>query len=246
MSNIKAPQRTALRINQFEVNVRHGIERRYGPHGASEQTRLTLSLACHASLPVLLSADFVHLLRINFFNGHSDNGEELPPEAERDLLFSDLCTELGGGLYEIPADIRTTLLKRLLNEYGMDRLKEVSALLWSYTMGKTVWGENRRLENAQRLTALNFLEPKLAREWTRNARNRLGHMRGEQDWAVAMIAELEELGRYNRQVKKAALKTAGTRSGCGRRSPGPQGHGPYFEEKGLCGHGAGRCRPGSG
>lgn len=97
---------------------------------------------------------------------------------------------------KISPDVREVLLKRLLKVYDLDRLKMVAALLWKYTKSKTAWGENKRLENAQRLTALNFLDPDQAQTWRRNAKERLGKMSGEEDWAMAMIRWLEKVDSY--------------------------------------------------
>ncbi|HAW50758.1 MAG TPA: hypothetical protein DCX54_00280, partial [Flavobacteriales bacterium] len=202
--------RALSRIEEFEFDVQRRIQRRLGIVRSSPQEKLILNLACHAALPVLLNAEIVHLIRINFFNGVFKKGEELTSTAERDFLFSDICVEIGGGLYKIDQDVRKVLLERLLSEYGIDRAQKVAALLWKYTANKTSWGENARLDNAQRLTALNFLDPGQARTWRNNARDRIGKMSSEEDWALAMITELEKLDTFNipseKTVKYATAK----------------------------------------
>ena len=49
-------------------------------------------LAMHAALPLGLTPDLLHLIRVNFA-GHA------PWIAEADLLLSPLCREVGGELY---------------------------------------------------------------------------------------------------------------------------------------------------
>jgi|GEM_PF-1887407 len=196
-------------LEEFKFEIQQKYKHRFGERKSSNEivtlSESILNLASHAALPVLLNAEFVHLLRINFFNGafenKTGNKDLLSYIDEQDILLSDLCSELGSGLYKIIPEVRTVLLERLLTEYGLDRLKGVAALLWKYTATKTVWGENKRLENAQRLTALNFLDPNKAKEWCDTASERIGSMSEEEDWAVAMIAELETLGSYTRPEK---------------------------------------------
>jgi hypothetical protein len=87
---------------------------------------VALQLAFHAALPVALSADLLHLLRINFF---LDPPRTLSYTAEFELLLSPLCEEIGEGLYEIKPEIRNILLKKLyLLDQGI-RLKEVASRL---------------------------------------------------------------------------------------------------------------------
>lgn len=93
-SETKSHQRALLRLEEFEFEVQQRVRRRSSAEMTSSQAKLTLYLACHAALPVLLNAEIVHLLRINFFNGVFKKGEVLPYAAEQDLLFSDLCAKL--------------------------------------------------------------------------------------------------------------------------------------------------------
>ena len=72
-----------------------------------------LDLASHAALPVALSSELLHLIRINFFYTHS--GLDYSSEAE--LLLSPLCREVGEDLYEILPEARAKLLERLYCRY---------------------------------------------------------------------------------------------------------------------------------
>jgi hypothetical protein len=86
--------------------------------------RGALELAMHAALPLGLSPELVHLLRVNFAPG-------APFIAEADLLLSPLCAEVGGGMYEMDADVRELLLDELSHTpgYGAPRVRAVARFL---------------------------------------------------------------------------------------------------------------------
>jgi small GTP-binding protein len=148
-----------------------------------------LDLARHAALPVALDPGLVHLLRTNFFLD-CPGGPSLPSTAEADLLLSNLCHEVGDGLYEIEPAIRDLLLEGL----GEDRLREIATLLWQYTARRAPWIDRPMLERAQQLTALGVLDPDRARDWLDRAEIVSGSLMAEaekKEWFVAMRAELE-------------------------------------------------------
>jgi small GTP-binding protein len=148
-----------------------------------------LDLACHAALPVVLDAEFVHLLRTNFF---LDLREPLDFTAEVDFLLSPLCHEIGGGLYEIDPDVRDVLLSRLIDRHGTGRLREVATLLWQYTDRRSPWPDRPILERAQQLTALSFLDPRRARQWLTDVETKTGRTGlDDREWFVAMRREVE-------------------------------------------------------
>ncbi|MEI6045771.1 MAG: SUMF1/EgtB/PvdO family nonheme iron enzyme, partial [Chloroflexota bacterium] len=169
------------------------FERKYG--------KGTLHLAYHAALPVVLNPDLLHLIRINFL---LEQG--VPFTAEGDLLLSPLCGEIGDELYEIEPSIRDLLLRELVKEYGLERVREVANLLWQYTQRSPVWSGREGLEKAQQLTALNFLDPEVAKEWLKQAENSLHGTAYdiERAWFVAMWKELE---RGEVIISSAAEKT---------------------------------------
>jgi formylglycine-generating enzyme required for sulfatase activity len=149
-----------------------------------------LKLATHAALPVVLNADVVHLLRINYF---LDPPNTLPYAAEAQLLLSPLCTEIGDGFYVIDPDVRDVLLHRLLQDarFGGARLRDVARLLWEYSGTGAPWQERPGLTEAQQLTALNFIDPPRALNWLDRARRAEGAAPVADDrWFVALEREL--------------------------------------------------------
>ncbi|MCP4344422.1 MAG: DUF1566 domain-containing protein [Desulfobacterales bacterium] len=139
-------------------------------------------LACHAALPIVLSPDLLHLIRINFF---MDMPDALLYTAETDLLLSPLCLEIGDDLYEIHPQVRDELLKELLKHEDKDRIRKLASLLWQYTEKFIPWRNNERLERAQQLTALNFLYPEKAREWLV-----IAEKCSDREWLAAMYKEI--------------------------------------------------------
>lgn len=147
-------------------------------------------LACHASVPVVLSADLLHLLRVNFF---LDPPEPLPYTTESDILLSPLCNEIGDDLYEIPSPIRDILLRELATThvYGDQRIREVATLLSQYDKHFSPWKGNLSLERGQQLTALNFLDPPSAKRWLEVAEEGFHQSSpNEREWFIAMRDEL--------------------------------------------------------
>jgi hypothetical protein len=86
-------------------------------------------LAMHAALPLGLTPDLLHLVRINF-------ASSAPWIAEADLLLSPLCREVGGDLYEMVPDVRELLLDELRSdaEFGPTRIREVAEFLVEYSV----------------------------------------------------------------------------------------------------------------
>ena len=153
--------------------------------------RQLLNLAFHAALPVVINADLVHLLRINFF---LDPPDPLPFTAEADLLLSSLCYDIGDGLYEIAPKVRNILLQMLVKEYSLERIREIATLLWQYNERYAPWGDRPELERAQQLTALNFLDPLKAKQWLEEAEIAVGPAPSvEREWFVAMWKEIEQV-----------------------------------------------------
>lgn len=150
-------------------------------------------LACHAAVPVVLSSDLLHLLRINFF---LDPPESLPYVAESQILLSPLCNEVGSDLYEIPPAIRDGLLHELAANpaYGEARIREIATLLFEYSERFSPWKDNLMIERAQQLTALNFLDPESAKEWLESAeRQPQLKAANDREWFIAMRSELRKL-----------------------------------------------------
>jgi hypothetical protein len=150
-----------------------------------------LRLAYHAAVPVVVDPALVSLLRANFF---LDPGDQVPYEAEAELLLSPLFREIGEGLYEIDPDLRNLLLTGLHTRYGPERFQLIAALLQQYTEAASPWRALPHLETAQRLTAVSFLDPPAAARWLDDSEAGLGTTASDlpREWHVAMRRRLEE------------------------------------------------------
>jgi hypothetical protein len=161
-----------------------------------------LDLACHAALPVVIDAELIHLLRLNFF---ADPGASLPFTAEADVLLSPLCADIGGGLYEMTPAVRAMLIERLGVRHGLERPREVALLLFRYDERRHPWAGRPRLERAQQLTALGFLDPQRAATWLERAKTEGGEFPVEgRAWFMAMRQELEQVAVAHASAEAAA------------------------------------------
>jgi hypothetical protein len=131
--------------------------RRFGEHHAT--------LAMHAALPLGLTPELVHLLRVNFVS-------TAPWIAEADLLLSPLCHEVGGDLYEMEPQIRELLLEELSADpaFGKLRIAQVAEFLLAYagrslqTSRVAQQSELHDFLTAQQWAALAYLQPQAAAE----------------------------------------------------------------------------------
>ena len=201
MSDTEAQEKSAQRrIAEFE--------RRYG--------QAALRLARYAALPVAITPEFLHLLRINFF---LDPPNALPYEAEAEMLFSSLCREVGECLYEIGSDSRALLLQQLAQQETDERLKEIAALIWLYSQFEGVWRGRVSLERAQQINALTFLEPETANAWLdetekkasageRIDRSWLIAVRRERDWIQQKTSSVQLLQEFASQPASVPTQQA--------------------------------------
>jgi len=142
----------------------------------------TLALAYHAALPVALTPELLHLIRLNFL-------PELDYLAEANLLLH-LCQEIGEGLYEIESTLRTELLQTFAESPdGASNLRAVAALLWRYSEQAHAWANYERLARAQQLTVLSMFEPHEALNWLAQAET-LPSASDQRAWFIAMREEL--------------------------------------------------------
>jgi uncharacterized protein YjbI with pentapeptide repeats len=159
-------------------------------------------LASHAALPVVVNAELLNLLRENFF---LDPPDDLGFDTEASLLLSPLFREMGGGLYEVDPVVRNLLLSSLQLDYADDRVRQVADLLEQYTDASPAWRGLPELEAAQRLTAMTFLDPPLARRWLTEAT--AGEDSGlASEWYVAMKRRVDDL-QAPAQVRDAITAT---------------------------------------
>jgi predicted RNA-binding protein with RPS1 domain/MoxR-like ATPase len=146
-----------------------------------------LDLAFHASLPVVLTPELLHFIRINFL---FEAASQMGALAEVDLLLSPICEEVGDALFQIIPPVRDRLLEGLVRKFGEERVHNVANLLWQYNERFSPWKDNPNLEKAQQLTALNFLEPDRAQAWLIAAEKQDGPDRPlDKRWFVAMRNE---------------------------------------------------------
>ncbi len=130
--------------------------RRFGETEAMKQGYR--KLAYHAAIPLVLTPELVHYLRVEFL------ADEVPWEAEADLLLSDLCSQVGYELYAIETEVRAYLLAEMKEDEYKDLMPEgrsaaVAKLLMSYVDElKRLNPERRQKEiQAQRWAALGFM-----------------------------------------------------------------------------------------
>jgi GTPase SAR1 family protein len=114
----------------------------------------------HAAIPLGLSPELVHLLRVNLV-------PQAPFIAEADLLLSPLCVEAGGGLYEMDPGVRGLLLDELASDddLGPRRLLYIATFLAAYVeraIERTNDPDVRAFLRVQQWTALARLEPEQA------------------------------------------------------------------------------------
>jgi uncharacterized protein YjbI with pentapeptide repeats/predicted RNA-binding protein with RPS1 domain/tetratricopeptide (TPR) repeat protein len=180
-----------------------------------------LRLAYHAALPVVIDSGLLNLLRVNFF---LDPPDVLPYEAEAELLLSPLFREIGDDLYEIDPEVRNTLLLGLQSRYGPQRVREVALLLELYTETTMAWNGQPELEQAQRLTALSFVDPAraeawlesahsqgptaaLGREWFVAMRERIAAQPGDADMASEIATARNQLSGLSLEIRLGAIRT---------------------------------------
>jgi formylglycine-generating enzyme required for sulfatase activity len=114
-----------------------------------------LSLACHAAFPLTLTSDLLYCLRENFL-------PDCPWYTVADVLLSGLCQPAGYDLYEMEGVTRNRLLRRLCDEWGEGRLKELANFMSQYIENRLqVEGNERPLMFGERpqWTALAYLSP---------------------------------------------------------------------------------------
>ena len=83
--------------------------------------------ACYAALPLVLTPELVHYLRIQFLKA-----EHVPWVAEADLLLSDLCYPVGYEQYAMDSAIRDYLVSELQARVGQQKIEAVARLLIRY------------------------------------------------------------------------------------------------------------------
>jgi hypothetical protein len=117
-----------------------------------------VTLAMHAAVPLGLTPELVHFLRIYF-------AKAAPQIAEADLLLSPLCREVGGGAYEMYPEVRDLLLAELQEDeaFGAARIHQVAEFLMVFA--------TRQLRAERHPESRNFL---VAQQWAAFAQRQPG------------------------------------------------------------------------
>lgn len=133
-----------------------------------------LWLAAHASFPVALTSDLLYKLWLNFRHDEQGNLLDIPMIAVSDLLLSTLCRPTGHQTFEMPQDIRTTLLLYLKAQpcFGMARVHRLAHFLRFYLRENPRQLPSRAFARAQEFTCLAQLDPQAAAEQLLDAWNR--------------------------------------------------------------------------
>jgi hypothetical protein len=173
--------------------------RRHGPSHAA--------LAMHAAVPLGLTPELLHLVRINFLR------RTTPWIAEADLLLSPLCQDVGEGFYQMDPAVRDLLVDELRRDpnFGEGALRGVAELLLAYvarTLPVARAGEERPFLLAQEWTALAYLRPAEAAE-ALAAALRQGLTEGRPADAVRVASVAEALAAPLRGEEKVLLYAAG-------------------------------------
>jgi tetratricopeptide (TPR) repeat protein/predicted MPP superfamily phosphohydrolase len=127
------------------------------------------TLAMHAALPLGLTPELLHLIRINFV-------PDAPWIAEADLLLSALCQQAGGDLYEMNSDVREFLIEELQSDSGLGRarINQVAEFLSLYAeraMRMTNAVDVRHFLRVQQWVALAYRDSEKAAEVLAEALN---------------------------------------------------------------------------
>ncbi|MBW4599054.1 MAG: formylglycine-generating enzyme family protein [Calothrix sp. FI2-JRJ7] len=114
-----------------------------------------LFLAYHAAFPLTLTSDLLYCLRENFL-------PDCPWYAAPDVLLSGLCQPIGYDLYEMEGKTRDALLRRLCDEFGEQRLKELANFMSQYVASRLLVEDNDRalvFGERSNWTALAYISP---------------------------------------------------------------------------------------
>ncbi len=123
------------------------FERQFG-----EEYRL---LAYYAALPLVLTPELVHYLRVEFLQS------EVPWEAEADLLLSELCSQVGYELYAMDMAVRAYLMREMEMDGRVPAgaKQQVAQVLMSYVswLSRVQPGQRLKELEVQRWAAMGLL-----------------------------------------------------------------------------------------
>lgn len=128
--------------------------------------RLHTALLLHVSLPLGLTPEIVHLIRVNFL---SRGQWQVPWIAEADILLAPFCRHISGEMYQINPKVRELILNELrrTSQFPQNRVLQIARFLAAYTSRLLPDVDNPMLKNfieAQHWTALAYIDPAKASE----------------------------------------------------------------------------------
>jgi hypothetical protein len=133
---------------------------------ASRRGEGAIRLAMHAAVPLVLRAELLHLIRLNFI---PEAAQDLAIEA--DVLFAPFCEDMGNGYYCFASNVRLQLLQGLDPVYPDEltpRSSQVARFMLDYLdhQHRDVRQDRDRLRSqwmeVERWSSLAFAEPELA------------------------------------------------------------------------------------
>jgi formylglycine-generating enzyme required for sulfatase activity/cell division protein ZapA (FtsZ GTPase activity inhibitor) len=147
-------------------------------------------LAYYAALPLVLTPELLHYLRIQFLQGKG-----VPWVAEVDLLLSDLCQPVGYEQYAMDTTVRAYLLEEMEQRLGQDQMVRAAHLLIRYVeqLERTNPYLSQQQLEAQHLAALLVLDEEQAVRQVTTAYLQAGSPRNEGQLSVANQVELARL-----------------------------------------------------
>jgi len=125
-----------------------------------------LLFACHAALPLGLTPELLYSLWANFQTDCQGKSLDIPWVATADLLLSNLCEEVGAGIYEMLPEVRAALVDSLEHDsrFEMKRIRAIAAFLTTYVHPQ-LNSENldiRDFAQAQNWLSTAYLRPEKA------------------------------------------------------------------------------------
>lgn len=159
-------------------------------------------LAYHAALPLVLTPELVHYLRKEFLLE-----ENVPWEAEADLLLSDLCSQVGYELYTMDTQVREYLLEKMrVSPLGLQRMQEVAQVLISYVsfLSRAAPQVRQRELEAQRWAAMTYMGDDSCQQVAQEIAERLLQVGGLSEEDVGEQSIRSELARLTRITKELA------------------------------------------
>ena len=173
-------------------------------------------LARYAALPLVLTPELVHYLRIellHYLRIELLQGEDVPWEAEVDLLLSDLCSQVGYELYAMDTQVRAYLLNSIKGDpVWQQRMRKVAQVLIRYVdyLSRLDPKHRQREREAQRLAAMTYIgddECQQAALEIAERLKRLGDMTDAGNPERGIRAELAYLTRLTQELAPQLQKT---------------------------------------